>query len=188
MKIERLDAHDRLDHLKKDQSNVITQGCEDCLKTNPDSLMLQERCHYIYIFAHPRTADDGVNKRMLWQPRLNKPKAQTNSYLFRATSKTHEIEICWMIPPRELWDEYKKGNLVEHQEVIWSIDQFLHNRKELEEPFHDDISSERSKRIWLEIAAAKEEKIRIKKMWASIEDSMQESAGPFPFSLKSFLD
>ncbi len=102
MKILRLDAHDRLEHLKKDQSNTITQGCEDCLKKNPDSLALQSHCHYVYIFAHPRTIElderialfnedwknslidplyvrkyktleDVPNTRLLWQPRLTKP-------------------------------------------------------------------------------------------------------------------
>ena len=76
MKINRLEAHDRLLHFKNDQNSTIQQGAEDCLKKNPLSLALQDHSPYIYIFAHPRTADDGVNKRLLWQPRLTKPKAQ----------------------------------------------------------------------------------------------------------------
>lgn len=171
MKITRIDAHDRLEHLKKDQSHVIAQGCEDCLKRNPDSLALQSRCHYIYIFAHPRTADDGVNKRILWQPRLSKPKAQTNSYLFRAKSNTDLIELCWFIPPREMWSQFKKGNVTESADVVWSIDQFMNHREQLELPFEDDISEARSKSIWLDIARAKEEEIRMKKMYATPETS-----------------
>lgn len=167
MKISRTETHDRLEHLKKDQSHVIAQGCEDCLKKNPDSLALQSRCHYIYIFAHPRTADDGVNKRLLWQPRLTKPKAQTNSYLFRAKSNTDLIELCWFIPPREMWNEFKKGNVTESQDVVWSIEQFMNNRQQLELPFEDDVSEERAKSIWLEIARAKEEQIRMKKMYST---------------------
>ena len=111
MKLNRLEPHDRLLHFKKDQEANIFQGAEDCLKKNPDSLFFQARSSYIYIFAHPRTADDGLNKRMLWQPRLWKPKAQTNSYLFRVKSKTDIIEICWIIPPRELWGQYDKGKV-----------------------------------------------------------------------------
>lgn len=171
MKILRLDAHDRLEHLKKDQSDVIAQGCEDCLKKNPDSLFLQSKCHYIYIFAHPRSTDDGINKRMLWQPRLAKPKAQTNSYLFRAKSNTDLIELCWFIPPREMWDQFQSGNVTESQEVIWSIDQFMNNREQLELPFEDDISEERAKAIWIDLATSKDEERRIKKMYSTLNSS-----------------
>src|ERR1700685_1507363 len=106
MKIDRLETHDRLEHFVNDQWATISQGASDCLLRNPDSLALQEKSPYIYIFAHPRTHDDGVSKRMLWQPRLTKPKAQTNSYLFRAASKSDVLMICWLIPPREMWNQY----------------------------------------------------------------------------------
>src|ERR1700682_5598941 len=99
MKIERLETHDRLQKLHKEQALNVAQGCEDCLKKNPLSLALQEKSGYIYIFAHPRTGEDGRTKTMFWQPRLSKPAAQTNSYLFRVRSYTDEIEIIWMIPP-----------------------------------------------------------------------------------------
>src|SRR5215470_6737494 len=88
MKLNRLETHDRLQHFVQDQSKNIWQGADDCMKRNPLSLALQDRSPYIYIFAHPRTADDGVTKRMLWQPRLTKPQAQSNSYLFRAKSNS----------------------------------------------------------------------------------------------------
>jgi hypothetical protein len=165
MKIQRLEAHDRLKHLKKDQSLNLAQGCEDCLKKNELSLALQDLSPYIYIFAHPRTADDGVNKRMLWQPRLSKPKAQTNSYLFRAQSKTDIIEICWMIPPRELWGQYKKGNITEQDVVIWSIDQFENNRKNLEKAAPDDLSEEKGQLIYAQVISQHKQQIMINKLW-----------------------
>lgn len=93
MKVDRLETHDRLEHLVQDQSNVIFQGAEDCLKVNSLSLALQQHSDYVYLFAHVRTSDDGFSKRILWQPRLTKPKAQTNSFLFRAIPKTGEIEV-----------------------------------------------------------------------------------------------
>ncbi len=148
MKIDRLETHDRLKHYKKDQEQNIFQGAEDCLKRNPDSLILQEKSPYIYIFAHPRTADDGVTKRILWQPRLSKPHAQTNSYLFRAQSKTDIIEICWLIPPIEHWNQYTKGNVTESDDVRWSIDQYKTNRKALEEPHPDDMPEAKGREIY----------------------------------------
>ncbi len=165
MKLDRLETHDRLLKFKKEQTDIITQGCTDCLKTNSLSLALQERSPYIYIFAHPRTADDGVNKRLLWQPRLSKPKAQTNSYLFRAQSNTDNVEICWILPPREQWDQFKKGNITESPEVIWSIDQFTNYREKLETPFQEDFTEDQIRQILREIACEMEEDHRMKKLY-----------------------
>jgi len=151
MKVKILDAHDRLKHFVKDQSQNIFKGAEDCLKKNEDSIFYQSRSPYIYIFAHPRTADDGVNKRMVWQPRLLKPEAQTNSYLFRAISHTDIIEICWLLPPKELWNQYIKDNLLEDQDVLWSIDQFKNNKAKLQADHPDDLSEERGREIMKEL-------------------------------------
>lgn len=146
MKIHRLETHDRLKHLKQDQSVNIFKGAEDCLKTNLLSLMYQDKSPYIYLFAHPRTMDNG-NKALYWQPRLSKPTAQTNSYLFRAQSKTDIIEVCWLIPPREHWDNYKPGN-VNHSELVdWSIKQFRYHRANLERAHPDDMPEEKGKEI-----------------------------------------
>lgn len=171
MKLNRLETHDRLLHLKEDQSLNIAQGAEDCLKRNPLSLALQQHAPYIYIFAHPRTADDGVNKKMFWQPRLTKPKAQTNSYLFRAKSNTDELEVCWLLPPRELWPQYKKGNVTENELVIWSIAQFEFHRDELEKPYPGDLQDHQTKHIYLAIASEMDQDKRIKKMYATPESS-----------------
>lgn len=165
MKLSRLETHDRLLHLKKDQSLNISQGAEDCMKKNALSLALQEKSPYIYIFAHPRTAEDGVNKRMLWQPRLSKPEAQENSYLFRAQSKTDIIEVCWLIPPKDMWKQYQKGNVTEHEVVNWSINQLLNNKKGLELPDPDDMPETQAKTILKRVIQEKMEEIRIKKMY-----------------------
>ncbi len=160
MKINRLETHDRLLHFKKDQEANVFQGADDCLKKNPLSLALQDKSPYIYIFAHPRTADDGVNKRMLWQPRLTKPQAQSNSYLFRAISNTDEIEVCWLIPPEDLWAQYKKGNVVEDQTILWSINEFRLNKKRLESPEHDDFSDEKVRAIYKDVSLTMDNKKR----------------------------
>ena len=148
MKLDLFETHDRLDYLKKDQSSAVAQGAEDCLKKNITSLALQDHSPYIYLFAHPRTADDSANKRLLWQPRLTKPKPQTNSYLFRAESKTDILEVCWLLPPRELWPEYKSGKMFASDLVLWSIDQFENNRKQMAAPYKDDLSDEKVRNIY----------------------------------------
>jgi hypothetical protein len=150
MKLDRLETHDRLEYFVNDQWKTISQGAEDCLKKNPDSLALQEKSPYIYIFAHPRTHDDGLNKRMLWQPRITRPKAQTNSYLFRANSKSDVLMVCWCIPPKEMWNQYRKGNVCESNIVLWSINQFQYNREELEKPDPSDFADEKAREIWME--------------------------------------
>jgi hypothetical protein len=152
MKINRLETHDRLLHFKQDQAINIAQGAEDCLKKNRLSLGLQQYSPYVYLFAHPRTADDGVSKRMVWQPRLTRPRPQTNSYCFRAISKTDQMEICWLLPPHEMWSQYEKGNVTEHEFVIWSIHEFRHNVSRLAAPCPDDLSDEAVRNIYTKVA------------------------------------
>lgn len=164
MKISRLETHDRLVHLKKDQANVVSQGCDDCLKKNPLSLELQRRSPYVYIFAHPRTADDGVTKVLFWQARLARPIPQTNSYLFRAESNTDILEICWMLPPEEMWASYKKGNVTEHDIVVWSIDQFVNNKEGMKQPMEGDFAKDQINNIYREIAREMEQDIALKNL------------------------
>lgn len=165
MKLNRLETHDRLVHLKKDQSLNIAQGAEDCLKKNPLSLGLQQYSPYIYIFAHPRTSEDGLSKRMIWQPRLTKPNAQTNSYLFRAISNTDQMEICWLLPPREIWSQYNKGNVTEHELVLWSIEQFQTNRKELEKPDQNDLPDHSCKNIYMKVVSEQKQQKLLDRLW-----------------------
>jgi len=152
MKLNRLETHDRLEHFVEDQSINIAQGAADCLRKNPLSIALQEKSPYIYIFAHPRTADDGVTKKMYWQPRLTKPTPQTNSYLFRAKSNSDILEVCWLLPPSQMWDQYKKGNVTECEWVLWSIDQYMNNKKKMSQPEPDDLSDQICKNIYKMIA------------------------------------
>ena len=164
MKINTLETHDRLLHFKKTNNDTISQGAEECLKRNPLSLALQDKSDYIYIFAHPRTSEDGVTKRLLWQPRLGKPKSQTNSYLFRSISHSDTLEICWLLPPRELWNQYKKGNVCENELVIWSIDQFENNREVLDAANPNDLSEEKIRNILKIIAYDMECDIKTKRI------------------------
>jgi len=173
MKLNRLETHDRLLQLKKEQSINVFQGAEDCIKNNPLSIAIQDKSPYVYIFAHPRTADDGANKRMLWQPRLSKPQPQTNSYLFRAQSKTDLIEVCWMIPPHEVWRQYKVGNVTESGIVEWSIWQYCYNRKQLEVPHEDDMKEEVAVAIFNQVLEEHKQKIRDDKK--AIQDQMQKN-------------
>lgn len=152
MKVNRLEAHDRLLHLKEEQSINIFKGAEDCLKRNPLSLALQDKSHYIYLFAHPRTADDGVTKVMYWQPRLTKPEAQDNSYLFRVQSHTDLLDTIWFLPPQEMWKQFQKGNMLEGDHISISIWNFRNRKKELEMPHEDDLPEERIREIYRQIA------------------------------------
>jgi hypothetical protein len=151
MKVNALEAHDRLLHIKNSLADTLAQGCEDCLKKNPLSLAIQSKCPYVYIFAHPRKKDDGSGERMLWQPRLSRPKPQTNSYLFRAQSNSDLIEICWMIPPREQWEQYKQDKICHNEIVEWSIYEFQHRREDLDREHPDDLPDVRAKAIMKQI-------------------------------------
>lgn len=168
MKVNVFETHDRYLDLMKKQADVVSKGVDDCLKKNPLSLALQDKSPYVYIFGHARTLEldekmkyfrsgkyatiaDVPEKRILWSPRLTKPEAQPNSFLFRAKSKSDIVEICWILPPIELFEQYKKGNITDQEIIRWSIYQYGFNRAELEKSFPDDLDPKIIKMIYTEI-------------------------------------
>lgn len=146
MKLNRLETHDRYEHFTK-QSFNISECCQNLINQRPFGN------HPFYIFAHARTDDDGVTKRLIWQPRLTKPKAQTNSMLFKAYPGTDTIKVIWMIPARELWDQYTKGKMLENKTVCDSIHAFQFNRETLEEREKDDLDDFLIDQIYRDLAA-----------------------------------
>lgn len=132
MKLDRKDVHDRFKHFTR-QNFSISECCQDLIDMRPFGE------HAFYIFAHARTDDDGTTKRMIWQPRLTKPKAQTNSMLFKAYPGKDTVKIIWIIPAREMWAQYECGLITENATVVESIHDFLHNRQKLERKEDDDL-------------------------------------------------
>lgn len=145
MKINPLDAHDRYEHLTK-QSFDIGECCQNLIDQMPFGN------HPFYIFAHARTEEDGATKRLIWQPRLTKPKAQTNSMLFKAYPGKDTIKVIWMIPAPEMWDQYTKGKLTENKTVCDSIHLFKTDRAKLEEKEDDDLTEKQIDAIYREIS------------------------------------
>lgn len=151
MKIDRLETHDRLLHFNKSQAADLSTCCQSIVNQRP----FGDRP--FYIFAHKREIgmdekfslfctgkyrdlSEVPTARIIWQPRLTKPKAQTNSMLFKGYPGTDMIKVIWIIPERELWDQYRKGNMTESQIVVESIDKFENERASLEAKESDDAS------------------------------------------------
>jgi len=158
IKINPLDAHDRYQHFTK-QSFSISECVQDIINQKPYGN------HPFYIFAHSRSDDDGVKKRIIWQPRLTKPTSQTNSMLFKVYPGTDNVKIIWMIPPREMWGSYKKGNVTENELICQSIEDFLHHRAELDAPEKDDLSDEKINQIYKEISQSAKHTKMMDKLW-----------------------
>lgn len=150
MKINLLETHDRLQQFTK-QKDTINTTVQSIIDQRP----FGDRP--FYIFAHKR--EIGIDERfsllltgqfrdmsevpsarIIWQPRLTKPRAQTNSMLFKGYPGTDSVKVIWIIPERELWDQYRKGKLTESQIVVESIDLFENDRGLLEAPEADDAS------------------------------------------------
>lgn len=162
MKINRLDAHDRLLHYKK-QSDQISFGCQECIKNRPEEF----GNHPFYIYAHARTHDNGVTKRLIWQPRLCKPQiVETNSMLFKYYPQTDTIKIIWMIPDERMWNQYKKGNLTESQIIIESIHNYKYNRKMLLQTEEDDLADEKVDAIYTQIAMNRQNVKLMDNLWS----------------------
>jgi len=165
MKLDLFETHDRYEFFTK-QDHSISECCQDLIDKRPFGNFP------FYIFAHARTIDeyektklwmsgkyknlqDLPSKVILWQPRLTKPKAQTNSMLFKTYPGTDRIDIIWMIPDRDLWPEYSKGKITQSDIVNESIHNFLHKREELEKPDPDDLPESKIESIYKEMALDK---------------------------------
>lgn len=182
MKINLLDAHDRLQHLKK-QSDSLGCYCQQIIDASPFGN------RPFYIFAHKREISldekiailnsslhgeisekyfslaDVPTHRMIWQPRLTRPKAQTNSMLFKVHPGTDVLETVWLLPEREMWPQYQKDNLTENETVVYSINAFVNNREKLEAPDNDDPGEEEVKAIYLQLSAEAKRKKLMDKLY-----------------------
>ena len=147
MKLNFLETHDRFEYFTK-QSFEIAQCCQDLINQRPFGE------HAFYIFAHARTADDGVTKRLIWQPRLTRPLAQSNSMLFKAYPGTDIIKEIWIIPARELWDQFSKGKMLQNKKICDSIHNYIHNRDKLNAREDDDLSDDAVDAIYRQISLA----------------------------------
>lgn len=155
MKLNKLETHERLQHFTK-QDFSIADCCQDLINQRPFGN------HPFYIFAHTRTDDDGVTKRLIWQPRLTKPKAQSNSMLFKAYPGTDNIKIIWMIPAYELWGQYDEGLMLQNELIVESIWKFTHIKDFLEQKEPDDLEDFQIDDIYKQMAIdAKSKKLGI---------------------------
>lgn len=145
MKINRLETHDRLQHFVKQEFD-IGACCQDIIDKRPFGTVP------FYIFAHARTDEDGVTKRMIWQPRLTKPRAQENSMLFKAYPPSDKIKVIWMIPAKELWGQFKKGNVTESSMVSQSIFTFVNTPELLNQREQDDLDDATIDKIYDDIS------------------------------------
>jgi hypothetical protein len=156
MKLNRLETHDRLEHFTKQDFN-IGECCQNLVNQRPFG------DHAFYIFAHTRTDDDGVTKRLIWQPRLTKPKSQTNSMLFKVYPGSDQIKVIWMIPATELWYSFERGKMTENQTILDSIEKFRYHRHFLDSPEPDDLSDERINEIYRQLSISAREKKAMEK-------------------------
>lgn len=166
MKIDRLETHDRYQHFVKGEFD-ISKTCQGIIDQRPFGE------HPFYIFAHKRAIGLDERKaiwremgysiplnkipsaRLIWQPRLTKPEAQENSMLFKGYPGSDLVKVIWIIPQRELWKQYEKGNVTESETVKESIHLFRTNKEKLEAREDDDLPEETVRRIYKEIANAK---------------------------------
>lgn len=183
MKINRLETHDRLEHLTA-QNFDIGKTCQSIIDRKPFGN------HPFYIFAHKRQI--GLDERMslyqddlreslcniayirqytsmsqvptdrlIWQPRLTKPKSQTNSMLFKGYPGTDNIKVIWIIPDRCLWEQFEKGKMTENRTVWESIQAFVNHPERLEEKEDDDYSDEAIDRLYAEICRGAKNEVDI---------------------------
>lgn len=184
MKVNRLETHDRLLHYKSDDFD-IGKTVQNIIDSRPFGE------HPFYIFAHARTlgldekmerfnkdtylsiADttykkkyktlaDVEEKRLIWQPRLTKPKAETNSWLFKAYPGKDLVKVIWMLPEEAMWPQYEKGKMTESDTVLYSIEMYKNQRQKLEAKEEDDLDDDTCRSIYRQIKGQIKQNRKIK--------------------------
>lgn len=163
MKIDRLETHDRYEHFVKGEFD-ISRTIQSIIDKRPFGDVP------FYVFAHKRemglderyaywmqtgctcALSEVPTARLIWQPRLTKPEAQENSMLFRVSPGTDLVKVIWMIPQRELWEQYEKGKMLENTIVGESIETFKTNPRLLEFPDPEDLPEKHIRRIYEELS------------------------------------
>lgn len=159
IQVNTLETHDRLLDFKKKHEESIENRIAKMIQEDPfDGLPF-------YIFAHKRTLSNGERNlhfqtgqytirnvpshKIVWQPRLQKPKACLNSMLFKVDpSFPDQVKVIWILPEREQWSSSREGTMFEDPTVIESIHAFENDRSSLEHPEPDDPSDERAEAIY----------------------------------------
>lgn len=187
MKVNILDAHDRLKHVKN-EGLEIGKTCQEMINSRPFG------DYPFYIYAHTRTIgldeklaifNDDLNyhlttsnqrkyktladipeKRLIWQPRLTKPKVSPNTMLFKVFPPSDVIKIIWMLPQEELWDQYQKGNLTENESVSVSIYNYKNHREKLEAKEEGDLDDKTINAIYEEIKFNARERKLMKRLYS----------------------
>ena len=72
--------------------------------------------------------------------------------LFKAYPGKDTLKVIWMIPARELWQQYAKGLMTENKTVSDSLHDFQFNRNKLEEKEPDDMTDEQIDAIYRELS------------------------------------
>lgn len=150
-KLDKLETHDRLLQYQK-QADTIGIEVQKCIDNVPDDIK-----YPFYVWGHARQVaiderfglfmtgefpsfEEVPSERILWIPRCEKPDCTPNSYLFRAFKGSDIVEIVWILPKLELWEQFAPGKMTHNQDVWTSILNFKYHRKELEYPQDGDMN------------------------------------------------
>ena len=162
MKLDFHETHDRLEHFVNKDFD-ISECCQSIIDQRPFGN------HPFYIFAHARTDDDGFTKKLIWQPRLTRPSVESNSMLFKVSPGSDAIKIIWLLPPKTMWGQFKKGLMMENKIVCDSIHAYQTNKAGMEAPDRDDLSDAQIAGIYAEIKANSDYDRAMKKAFPSPE-------------------
>lgn len=158
-KLDLLETHDRLLSFKKFDFDI-----DACIQDIIDKRPFGD--YNFYIFAHTRTEDN--YKRLIWQPRLTKPKAEPNSLLFKVYPKKNLIKRIWQIPNPEFFYLFQPGYMLHDEFIYDSILKYLYQKSRLEAKEEDDLQDEEMKHIYEDL---KNIALKRKREWTNTNEA-----------------
>ena len=152
MKINRFDAHDRFLAFHENQLDI-----GKIVQELIDSMPYGNRSFYIFII-HKRSLDldeqqalvrSGIYDKIEDTPeaeavisaRLSKLEAAPNTTLIKVTPGKESVKRIWSLPQYELWEQFEKGKMFDHEFIRESIFKFKYKKQELQQLEHDDPKS-----------------------------------------------
>ena len=78
--------------------------------------------------------------------------------LFKGYPGTDLVDTIWILPQRELWEQYEIGKLTENKTVLKSIYDYKNNREKLEAKENGDLDDKIIDAIYEEIKFTAREK------------------------------
>lgn len=142
--LRTLEVKGTVDDIKNKNKNSVEEFLNQILQSRP----FGNRKFYVLTFLK-NTPGDPHTKKLVYQPRLTKPKPNPNTSLYRLNPlRPDEVEVFWILPKIQAFGLYAKGKVHENEFIHECIQKYLNEYDSLCRKEADDISDSEIKELY----------------------------------------